>query len=161
MLKYTSNGLSYLDEVGNNKVFTSNSLTYVFKPEIGQRVKYTANTTSTKLSTANTNMDGTGTTYSLITGATTYGTLIKTITIKGEQSLSRGMVRFFLKTESTYSIVNEIEIPAIQETQDQSTFALSLKVGFRLEASWELVATTQIGNNIIVTVEGLDISYPA
>ncbi len=95
-MEYTSNALNYLRESGTNGRYLSNSLTYVYRPEIGQRTKYTANTGTTIMSTANSNLDGTGTLYTDLTaGSSAYGTLIKTIRVKG--LLQNNMLLFTVK----------------------------------------------------------------
>lgn len=144
-----------------NEDYLSNSLTYVYKPEIGQRTKYTANTGTARIATANNRLDGTGAVSTVITSAAANGTLIKTVTIKAEVAMTKGMVRLFLiDTTPTTTLVAEIEIPARSLTGTQESFALSLEVDFMLKNGWSLAASTENAEASIVTAEGLDISFP-
>ena len=147
--------------VRSNEEYLSNSLEYVYKPEIGQRTQYTANTGIAYMTAANANLDGTGTTYQVYRGLLTNGSLIKTITIKAEVTLAKGMVRLFaFDNASTTILISEIEIPARSQTGTQATYAISLEVDFMLKYGWDLLASTEYANAIVVTAEGLDISFP-
>ncbi|MFN8331326.1 MAG: hypothetical protein U0T81_08930 [Saprospiraceae bacterium] len=57
------------------------------------------NTGFVTISTANSNLDGTGTTTLLLTAGND-GTLIKSLIIKAQTSTSQGMIRFFIKNAS-------------------------------------------------------------
>ena len=57
--------------------------------------QYTANTGKVLISTANSNLDGTGTLGTVLTAASN-GTLIKAITVKAQVNTTEGMVRLFL-----------------------------------------------------------------
>lgn len=146
--------------VRSNEEYLSNSLEYVYKSEIGQRIKYTANTGVAIMTTANANLDGTGTISRVLTSAGANGTIVKTITLKGVVSVTRGMVRLYINPTSTPWLISEIEIPAVAQDAIQKTFALSLEVDFLLENGWSLEASTQNAESMTVTAEGLDISFP-
>ncbi len=142
--------------------YLSNSLTYVYQPEIGQRTKYTAVYGQALLSTANTNLDGTGTIASPLRGGATAGTLVKTITLKAQLAVTRGMVRLYVEdgTPNT-DIVAEIEIPAASQDNIQETYAISICVDYMLKADYYLKASIENGSqNVSIHVEGLEISYP-
>lgn len=146
--------------VRSNEEYLSNSLEYVYKPEIGQRTKYTASTGIAYLTAANANLDGTGTTYTVIASAVANGTLIKTITVKAEVTFVKGMVRLFMFDGTTARLISEIEIPARSQTSIQSTYAISLDVDFMLANGWRILASTEYAQATIVIAEGLDISFP-
>ena len=151
--------------VRSNEQYLSNSLTYVYKPEIGQRIKYTANTGTTTLITANSNLDGTGTLYTALTAgnSSTNGTLIKTITIKGTKTTTRGMVRLYLKNSGlgSTSIITEIEIPAVVQVGIQETYEIGYEVDFMITKQWLLQASIQNGSeDMVIITQGLDITFP-
>ena len=144
--------------------YFSNSLTYVYKSEIGQRTKYAALTGTTVMSTANSNLTGSGTLYTVLTAGATNGTRIKTITIKGATTLTRGMVRLYIVDTAgnpNTDIVAEIEIPAVSQNGIQGSFAISLEVDFFLEYNYTLKASIENGSeDTVVIAEGVDMSYP-
>lgn len=148
--------------VRSNEEYLSNSLEYVYKPEIGQRTKYTASTGSYNMVTANTNLDGTsGTFYTILECSVANGTLIKTITIKAATTLTKGMVRLFINDNATNPfLIAEVEIPARSQGSIQESFAVSLEVDFMLKNGWALNATTENAESIFVWAEGLDLTYP-
>jgi len=133
----------------------------VFKPAIGQRVKYTANTGSCLIATANTNLDGTGTMGSLIVGAGN-GTLVQTITIQAVQSTTRGMVRLFLMdSEPTFTkLIAEIDIPSKSVSAIDNAFSITIETDFMLMAGYVIKASTEKAESFRVIAEGLDSAYP-
>lgn len=147
-----------------NSLYLSNSLQYVYKSQIGERAKYTANTGMAEMSVANSNLDGSGTLYTVLQSNSLNGTLIETITLKGLKSMTRGMVRLYIETNDAtplIDIVSEIEIPAISQNSIQESFAISIAVDFMLQYQYKLRASMQNGSeNMVVIAEGLGISYP-
>jgi hypothetical protein len=139
--------------------YISNSLTRVFAPTKGQRVKYTANTGLAAISTANSNLDGTGTLTTLITGAGN-GTLIKTITIKGTQNLTRGMVRLFISDGTFNKLLSEIDIPEKTQDSTDETFNITLLTNFMLKSGYIIKVSTQNAESSVVIADGLDTSFP-
>ncbi|MBI4645565.1 MAG: hypothetical protein HY738_02960 [Bacteroidia bacterium] len=88
---------------------------------LNERVKFTANTGLAIISTANSNLDGSGTIADLITAAN-YGTLIKRITIKAQGTTTQGMVRIFHRDAGgTTWLMREVEIPAITQSSEDRT----------------------------------------
>lgn len=165
MKRYLSNNLDSQSVLGElalkqNSRYLSNCLGYVYQPEIGERTKLTAKTSNSKMTTANTNLDGSGTFYEIFTSSNSKGSLVKNITIKGEVALSRGMVRFFMGDAETKDIINEVEIPAREINSKQESFAISIDVGFMVALDVSLYATTENAEAIIVSVEAVDIGYP-
>ena len=114
-------------------------------------------TTST-VSVANTNRDGTGTLVSLITGATN-GTRINEIVVQATTTTVAGMIRIYLYDGSTYRLWDEVSIAA-------ATVSASVK-GIRVattynnlilpSASWQLFASTHNGEAFTVTTMGADL----
>jgi hypothetical protein len=140
--------------------YVSNDLTKVFEPAIGQRVKYTANTGMALISAANSNLDGTGTTVNVITGASN-GTYIETITIKAVTNVTRGMVRLFLADLETFTkLIAEIDIPEDTKSSVDQAFCTTLQVDFMLKSGWAIVASTQNAESFAIIAEGLDTTFP-
>lgn len=128
---------------------------------INEKVKYTANTGIGLLSTANSNLDGTGTIVSLLTAGSN-GTLIKEINIKAAGTTTRGMIRFFISDGATFTrIIDEIDIPARVQSSTQETFSISLETNWCLKSGYILSGSTEKAENFAVTVFGLDYSYPS
>ena len=148
--------------VFNNNQYLSNSLEYVYQPEIGQRTKYTANTGVVVMTAANTKLDGgLGTYYTVLQSGSANGTLIKTITVKTRVSVVRSMVRLFVEDKSgNKDLIAEIEIPAVGQGSVQQTFAVSMEVDYMLKYEYYLKATTDVANATVVIAEGLDITFP-
>lgn len=123
---------------------------------------YTANTGMVKISTANSNLDGSGTLGTVITGASN-GTLIKNVIVKatgtGATSTSQGMVRLFLNDGANKRLLNEIPIPAMGQSSTDRTFETIIPLNFKLESGFSLLASTQNAEGFNVIAEGLDFSY--
>lgn len=126
---------------------------------INEKVKYAANTGMALLSTANSNLDGTGTIETILT-AENNGTLIKSITIQARGTTTRGMVRFFLSDNSFFRIIDEVEIPACIQSATQECFYISYETNICLLAGYSLRASTEKSENFCVIAEGLNYTYP-
>jgi hypothetical protein len=147
--------------VRTNEEYLSNSLTYVYQPEIGQRTKYTTQTGQGVVSTANANLDGTGTLATVVQAASTNGALIKTITLKARVTTTRGMVRLYIEDgAANKDIIAEIEIPACNQVTTQESFAISMNVDYMLKYQYYLKASTENAQRVVVTAETLDLSFP-
>jgi hypothetical protein len=140
--------------------YLSNSLTKVFEPAMGQRVKYTANTGKALISVANANLDGTGTLVSVITGASN-GTYVETITVTAIGNVTRGMVRLFLTDNELFTkLIAEIDIPEDTVSGIDEAFSTTLKVDFYLKTGYSIEASTQNAESFQVFAEGLDMVFP-
>lgn len=133
---------------------THDALKEIQTTNINERAKYTANTGMVQTSTANSNLNGSGTLYSIITGASN-GTLIKTLTIKGITTTSMGMIRLYLNDK----IIDEIEIPSIVQNSKEEAFSIAFDVSYNLKSGDILKASTQNAENYNIIAEGLDWSY--
>jgi hypothetical protein len=111
---------------------------------LGERAQYTATIGQVTISTANSNLDGTGTLGTLISGASN-GMLIKTITIKGEDSNTHGMIRIFIDNGTDKSLIAEIEVPAVTRSSKRRTYQLVYNTVFYLDASDSLKVSTEKG----------------
>lgn len=125
---------------------------------INERIKYTANTGMGIISTANSNLDGTGTTVGIITAASN-GTLIKKITIKAITNTTRGMVRLFTADHGTSLLLMEVEVPAVTKSGTDESFVKMLDVNFRLSTGIVLRASTENAESFQVIAEGLNWTY--
>jgi hypothetical protein len=126
--------------------------------------QYTANTGMVKISTANTNLDGTGTLGTVLTAASN-GTLIKTVYIKatgtGASSTSQGMVRLFVFDGVNNRLLQEIDVPPMGQSSTDATFETTLELNYHLKAGYILKASTNNANGFNVIAEGLDFAYYA
>jgi len=110
------------------------------------------------ISTANTNLDGTGTMTSILT-ASSNGTLIRTITIKALGDTTNGMVRFFIYNGTNKRLISEVEIPPVIKSATDPTFGITIPVNFALKAGWVLYASTEKAETFNIIAEGLNWGY--
>ncbi len=129
---------------------------------MAQETQYTANTGLVKISTANSNLDGTGTLGTVITGASN-GTLIKQVIIKGTDTgataNAEGMVRLFVDTGGSVKLLTEVHVPPSGQAQTVQTFEAVLPLNFKLSSGYILKASTQNADGFNVIAEGLDYAY--
>lgn len=130
---------------------------------INERAKYTANTGMALISVANPYLDGTGDIQAVITGASN-GTLVKTITVKGIMSTTRGMVRLFMNGFSGGAgftiLIDEIDIPAVIKSGIAESFEISYDLDYFLASGNTIYASTQNDESFTVIADGLDFTYP-
>jgi hypothetical protein len=140
--------------------YQTGQLLHPTETNINEKVKYTANTGMALLQTGNSNLDGSGDIYTVLIGASN-GTLIKTITIQARGNTTRGMIRFFIGDNSTFTrIIDEVEVLARQQTATQDCWSITYETDWYLKAGYYLIATTENTENFCVIAEGLDMSYP-
>ncbi len=110
-----------------------------------------------QVSTANTNLDGTGAIASLIAGATD-GTMITRVTVKAEVTTSAGMIRFFVKDGANVWLVHEVDVTAITQGATTKTFSAIVEelAGLCLGSAQELQASTEKGETFTIMVEAGD-----
>ncbi len=121
--------------------------------------QYTANTGMQTISTANSNLDGTGTLSSaIITGSTT-GTLIKSVTIKAIGNTTQGMVRLFIYDGTNTRLIAEVEVPAVTKGANDPAFEVRMETNFALKNNYSLKASTENAESFNVIAEGLDWTY--
>ena len=109
------------------------------------------------ISAANTNLDGTGTIVSIITGGTD-GTRITRITIKALQTTTAGIVRLFIDDGSNVRLWKEIAVEAITISASVPSFYYELLLeqeeALVLPATYELQASTHNAETFVVMAEG-------
>lgn len=114
------------------------------------------------ISTANTNLDGSGvTTIYTAPPAPSNGVCIKSVTIKALQGTNEGMVRLYVgATTGTYRLIKEIYIPQTNPGAFDPFFKQVVDIDFNLQAGYVLGATTQLSEGFALTVEAVEWSYP-
>lgn len=129
---------------------------------MAEETQYSANCAVGLLSTANTNLNGTGTLLTLITGASN-GTLIKAVHLKMRVTSSQGMIRLFIddNSGSNIQLLTEVPVPPKVQAGINKTFETVIPLNFRLKAGYILKASTEIANSCTVYVEALDWTYYA
>lgn len=81
--------------------------------------------TSAAISTANTNLDGSGTLGTVATGATN-GTVINRVSIQATGTTSAGMVRLFIDDTLTKKLYREVPVTAVTPSGTLQAFAAVL-----------------------------------
>jgi hypothetical protein len=126
--------------------------------------QYTANNGRVRISTANSNLDGTGTIGTAYTAgsATAFsGSSIDTITIKGTVTTTPGMVRIFTYNGTSYVLLTEVPIPSVTPDATDQSFehTIEFKDSFDIPAGWTIGASTEQAQNFDIMVEGKDWNY--
>jgi hypothetical protein len=125
---------------------------------MAEETQYTANTGMVTISTANTNLDGTGTLGTVLTGASN-GTLVKSITIKAITNTTAGMVRLFVTGGGNTRLLMEIPVPAINKAAINAAFETKVDLNFTLQSGYIIKASTQNNDRFNIIAEGLDWAY--
>lgn len=120
-------------------------------------LKYIANTGFVTISTANSNLDGTGTTTLLLTAGND-GTLIKSLIIKAQTSTSQGMIRFFIKnaSNSNFNLLLEIPVPIVTKSSRDCSFNQVVPINYTMLSGDKLYVSTQIADTFNIIAEGLN-----
>ena len=111
------------------------------------------------ISTANTNLDGSGTIVTIITGGTN-GTRITRIVTQAITTTTAGIVRLYIYDGAEYMLWREISVTAI--TIDNSTVGFTSTIDLNGEKAlilpygWSLAAAPSIAESFVVTAEGGD-----
>lgn len=157
MYNYTGNNYAY---VGMNLPISSANINKTGLM-LCERVRYTARTGVAVISTANSNLDGSGAVVDLIMSGGN-GLLVNRITIKAQGTTTQGMVRFFYYNNSTTLLIYEVEIPAITQSATTQTLIKTIDFPIYLKSSnYKLKVSTEKAETFIITAEGMTMSYPA
>lgn len=105
------------------------------------------------LSVANSNLDGTGTVSTVLTGAST-GTIINQIIIKATGNTSEGMVRLFIDDGVNVLLYKEVSVPASVQSAVEQSFQAVIVEDLILNSGYILKASTQVANNFNVIANG-------
>jgi len=123
--------------------------------------QYTANTGMVTISTANSNLDGTGTLGTVLTGASN-GTLVKQVVVKCTGNTSQGMVRLFIYDGSANTrLIEEIPIPAVTKSDTDNTFEYVLQCNYFLKSGYVLKASTENADSFNIIANAADWAYYA
>lgn len=120
---------------------------------------YTAKMGLATFSTANVNLDGTGSLTQIITGATN-GTLVKALIIKAQSNTTAGMIRFYTqKAAGNKMLQTEVYVPPVTKSSRDASFSYVISMNSTLENGEVLWVSTQNPNTFNVVVEAFDISF--
>ncbi len=125
---------------------------------MAQETQFTANTAMATISTANSNLDGSGTLGTVLTGASN-GTLIKTVRVKAQGNTTHGMVRLYAYDGTNTKLIYELEVPAVTKSGTYPAFEAAIPLNFVLKSGGILKASTQVAETFNVIAEGLDFAY--
>jgi hypothetical protein len=134
-----------------------------------ESTQYVANTGMNSISTANTNLNGTGTVVTILTAgasATYKGCLVENVIIKSTAfatgtTTTPGMVRLFIYDGTNTYLYTEIEVPAVTQSATQQSFYRKIPLNLNLQAGWILKAAPEVGDTFSVIAEGKDWKYPS
>ncbi len=126
---------------------------------MAEETQYTAITGLVNITTANPNLNGTGTISLVIKSSATNGTLIKSVTIQAKNTTTQGMVRLFLYNGTTTVLFKEIEIPAVTASTIDLRFNRTLNLDFVLQFGYQILASTENAESFNIIAEGMNISY--
>lgn len=118
-------------------------------------------TTVTTISTANTNLDGSGLISPMFSAAGTYGSVLGSVRIQSTGAVSSGMIRLFLQAPGggAWSLIKEIPVSVSPGSSPPfSVFATTLFANISLANGWTVGASTQIANGFLITALGYDIT---
>lgn len=121
--------------------------------DCGKR-KYIALTGITAISTANSNLDGTGSMGTVLTAAND-GTIINSITVKSTGNNSEGMIRLFITKNGTTSLWQELPVPSNVQSATYPAFQRSVQVQFSMEAGDILKASTQYADDWVIIADAV------
>lgn len=129
---------------------------------MAEETLYTAKTGLATISTANSNLDGTGSVTTVITGASN-GTLIKSVIIKAVTSTSKGMIRFFIDDGSGINtgLLFEVPVPAVAISGVTMAFETKVNMNFTLNQGYTFKVSTENADTFNIICEALDWSYPS
>ena len=127
---------------------------------MAEETQYTANTGLTSISTANSNLDGSGALSTVLTAGAN-GTLVKSVIIKAITNTSKGMVRLFVddNTGGNVRLIREIPVPSITKSSVTRTFEVKVDLNMTLQSGFLVKASTQNSDTFNLIAEGLDWSY--
>lgn len=129
---------------------------------LAERAKFTARTAVAIISTANSNLNGSGTIVDLAAGYYP-GSIVNKIIIKAQGSTTQGMIRLFhYIPPSSNRLFREIPVPAItQSAQDETVIAIINEPFFLVgSGTYKLKVSTEKAETFIVIAECMDFTNP-
>ncbi len=120
--------------------------------------QYKGNTGICKISTANSNTDGSGSMGELIISSQS-GAIIKTIIIKALVSTTQGMIRFFVKKAESIILLFEVPVLAVTKSSRDVSFYRVIPMNYSLEAGDTILVSPQNAEEFNIIAEGLNWFY--
>jgi hypothetical protein len=107
------------------------------------------------ISTANGNLDGTGTIGSLLSvSASEDGCIIDTIKIKSQVANIEGMIRLFINDGSNYYLIQEVPVPASTPTAYYTSFSALVHLSLNLNSGYSLGVSTENSEQFSIIASG-------
>jgi hypothetical protein len=126
-----------------------------------QNIQLSANNGNVNISTANSNLDGSGALGTVLTaasGGNSGGTFIRSVTLKATGNTSLGMLRVFVSNGTNTYLLWEIIVPANDQTGVVPAFYCTINESFTLQAGYILYASTQNAESFNIIANGQDIT---
>ncbi|MGZ3862502.1 MAG: hypothetical protein ACXVPN_02695 [Bacteroidia bacterium] len=127
---------------------------------MAEETQYSLNAAVAQISTANTNLDGTGTLGTLIT-AGAGGTLLGRVFIKALGNTTRGMIRFFINGNGTTRLLKEVDVFPVTKSSVNPSFEATFNFDFLLKEGYILKVSTNNAETFNVIVGGYNFAYYA
>ena len=114
------------------------------------------------ISTANANLDGSGSMAILIAGRDN-GLSVNSITIKAITDTTQGMIRIFLSKDngSTKQLFKEIAIPATTKSDVVPALQMTLYLDLVVADGIEVYVSTEVAETFIIIADATTWLYPA
>jgi hypothetical protein len=125
---------------------------------MAEETLYTAKNGVVVISTANSNLDGTGTMSTLLSGGAN-GTLLKSAYVKAQTNTSEGMIRFFITGGGNTRLIREVPVQAVTKGANDPAFEAKVDLNFSLQSGYELKVSTQNADTFGVVVDAMEWSY--
>lgn len=117
-------------------------------------VTHNPETKSITISTANSNLDGSGSITTLIT-CTTNKLVVNEVIIKSLGTTTQGMVRLFLIASDTKYLIREIMVPANVQTGVVESFSSTVDLQMTLEDTYALGVSTEKAESFSITANAI------
>jgi hypothetical protein len=122
--------------------------------------QFTAQTAMATINTANSNLDGSTGSYTLVLSGASNGTKVKSLTIIAQGSTTaEGMVRFFINSGGNKRLFAEVDVPVVTQSGKDACFVRYLELDLDLNSSDSIYASTEIGDTFNIIAEGLNWTY--
>lgn len=124
------------------------------------KIEITGAIANTTVSTANSNLDGTGTLSTVISGSNN-GKKIESIMINATGSTTIGMIRLFMYDGTNTKLFMEIPVPTSVQSSVVPAFSkvVNFRSGLMIPNGWSVKASTQNAETFIVTANAFSFDY--
>ncbi len=102
-------------------------------------------------------IDTSGSIVELISGGSTFGTVIQQVVLQATGNVSSGMIRFYIKTDSVnWRLFREVPIPEVIATDQYSAYSSILSFNnLTLPNGIPIGVSTAVSESFVVAVFGL------